>query len=173
MCVPTLGSEKKKKKQIQQDESGASTSTLDALTPKLDKWWHWFHHTTHEMSIIPAYIHCWMFLGIVNPRQPLNSTRQERQQRLSLLCLCMHRWTEEDWHRFLSSHTHFQGKSTFYIPISQGLWDGKASYCVYPFVDFFAYKNSTGSVAEIKSNDNGVTEAFPNKVSETWRIPGW
>lgn len=41
------------------------------------------------------------------------------------------------------------------------------------YILFFAYKNSAGSVAEMKSNDNDVPEAFPNKVSETWRIPGW
>lgn len=48
---------------------------------------------------------------------------------------------------------------------------GKASYCEYPFV-FFDLQKSAGSGAEIKSDDNGVTGAFPNKVAETLRIPG-
>lgn len=33
-------------------------------------------------------------------------------------------------------------------------------------------KKSAGSGAEMKSDDNGVTGAFPNKVLETRRIPG-
>lgn len=38
---------------------------------------------------------------------------------------------------------------------------------------FFAYKHSAGSGAEMKSDDNGVTGAFPEEVLGTRRIPGW
>lgn len=95
---------KKKKKQIQQDESGARTIAPVHLMLWLSNW-------TSDVIDIMSWA---SYLSTYTAECPWVSTipnnlyiqHKERQQRLPLLCLCMNSWTQEEWERFLPNNTH-------------------------------------------------------------------